>query len=61
MQNFLNLWRVINITLEEKRNIFKTLAPSKIEYLTLITSFSKQLIEEIQKIQKAFIWNNLTW
>ena len=61
MQNFLNLWRMINITLEEKRNIFKTLAPSKIEYLTLITSFSKQLIEEIQKIQKAFIWNNLTW
>ena len=55
MQNFLNLWRMINITLEEKRNIFKTLAPSKIEYLTLITSFSKQLIEEIQKIQKAFI------
>ena len=41
MQNFLNLWRMINITLEEKRNIFKTLAPSK--------------IEEIQKIQKAFI------
>ena len=61
MQNFLNLWRMINITLEEKRNIFKTLAPSKIEYLTLITSFSKQLIEEIQKIQKAFIRNNLTW
>ena len=29
-------------------------------YLTLITSFSEQLIEEIQKIQKAFIWNNLT-
>ena len=40
--------------------IFKTLALSKIVYLTLITSFSKQLIEEIQRIQKAFIWNNLT-
>ena len=44
------------------KNIFKTLALtlSKIVYLTLINSFSKQLIEEIQRIQKAFIWNNLT-
>ena len=60
MQNVLNLWRMRNITLEGKIIIFKTLALSKIVYLTLITSFSKQLIEEIQRIQKAFIWNNLT-
>ena len=60
MQNVLNLWRMRNITLQGKIIIFKTLALSKIVYLTLITSFSKQLIEEIQKIQKAFIWNNLT-
>ena len=60
MQNVLNLWRMRNITLERKIIIFKTLALSKIVYLTLITSFSKQLIEEIQRIQKAFIWNNLT-
>ena len=49
-----------NITLEGKMIIFKALALSKIEYLTLITSFSKQLIDEIQRIPKAFIWNNLT-
>ena len=49
-----------SITLEGKITIFKTLALSKIVYLTLITSFSEQLIEEIQRIQKAFIWNNLT-
>ena len=49
-----------NITVEGKITIFKTLALSKIAYLTFITSFSKQLIEEIQRIQKAFIWNNLT-
>ena len=60
MQNVLNLWRMRNITLEGKIIIFKTLALSKILYLTLITSFSKQLIEEIQRIQKAFIWNILT-
>ena len=60
MQNVLNLWRMRNITLEGKIIIFKTLALSKIVYLTLITSFSEQLIEEIHPIQKAFIWNNWT-
>ena len=49
-----------NITLEGKIIIFKKLALSKTAYLTLIISFSEQLIEEIQEIQKAFIWNNLT-
>ena len=36
-----------NISLEWKIIIFKTLALSKIVNLTLITSYSKQLIEEI--------------
>ena len=49
-----------NITLEGKIIIFKTLALSKIVYLTLITSFSKQLFEEMQRNQKSFISNNLT-
>ena len=49
MQNVLNLWRKRNITLKGKIIIFKT----------LVLSISKQLIEEIQRIQKAFIWNNL--
>ena len=61
MQNFLNLWRIRNITLEGKIIIFKPLVLSKIAYLTLTTSISKQFIEEIQKkLQKSFIWNNLT-
>ena len=45
---------------ENNTKTFKTLALSKIVYLTLITSFSKQLIEEIQRIQKPFILNNLS-
>ena len=51
MQNVLNLWGMRNITLEGKIIIFKALALSKIEHLTLITSFSKQLIGEMQRIQ----------
>ena len=49
-----------NITLEGKITIFKTLALSKIVCLMLMTSFSKQLIEKMQRIQNAFICNNLT-
>ena len=49
-----------NITLEGKIIIFKTLALSKIVCLTLITSFLQLLIEKVQRIQKAFIWNKLT-
>ena len=49
-----------NITLEGKITTFKTLALSKIGYLILITSFSKQLIEKMQRMQNAFICNNLT-
>ena len=49
-----------NVTLEGITIIFKTLVLSKIVHLTIITSFLKQLIEEVQKIQKDFIWNNLT-
>ena len=60
MQNILNLWKMRNISLKGKIIILKTSAPSKIVYLTLIISFSEQLIEEIQKIQKVFIWSNLT-
>ena len=45
-------------TIGEKNNLYLKVL-SKIVYLTLMTSFSKNLIEEMQKIQKAFIWNNL--
>ena len=47
IENVLNLWRMRNYTLEGKIVIFKTLTLSKIVYLTLITSFSKQLIERM--------------
>ena len=60
MQQDLNLQRMRNITLEVKIIIFKTLALSRIVYLTVIASISKQLIEEIQKIKNVFIWNKLT-
>ena len=58
MQNVLNSWRMRSITVDWKIIIFKTLALSKIVHLILITLFSKQLIDEMQKILKDFLWNN---
>ena len=61
VQNVLNIWRMKKITLKGKIIIFKILALSKTVYPTLITSFSEQLIEEIQRITKALTWNNLNY
>ena len=58
MQNVLHLRKMRIITLEGKITVFNTPVLSKIVYLTLITPFSKQLIEAIHKTQKVFIWNN---
>ena len=38
--------------------IFKTLAISKIVYLALVTNVPKVIVEELQKIQKQFLWQN---
>ena len=49
---------MISLTIEERIVIFKTLAISKIVYLTLLTNTLN--IDELEKIQKKFIWNNST-
>ena len=36
--------------------MFKTLGISKIVYLFLITTVRNSILNEIQKIQKAFLW-----
>ena len=54
IEKVLKLWRMRNLTLEEKITIFKTLAISKIIHLSLVTNVPTQIINEIQK---EFIWN----
>ena len=44
------------LSLEEGIIILKTLAISEIAYLTYLTSIPNSLIEELQKVQKTFIW-----
>ena len=57
IEKVLKLWRMRNLTLEGKITIFKTLAISKIIHLSLVTNVPTQIIKELNKIQKEFIWN----
>ena len=60
IQGVLKLWRMRQLTIEGRIVIFKTLAISKIVYLALLTNTTNIIIDELEKIQKKFIWNNST-
>ena len=49
-----------NSTLDGKIIVLKTLALSKIVLLYLTSVVPKQVIEEIENIQKNFLWNRST-
>ena len=52
IEKVLKLWRMPNLTLEGKATIFKTLARFKIIHLSLVTNVPRQIINELNKIQK---------
>ena len=58
MQQVLRFWNSRMLSLEGRKIIFKALAISKIVYLAFLTVFPNSLIEELQKIQKKFIWHS---
>ena len=60
IEQVLKLWRKRNLSLEGKITIFKTLAIPKIVYLAMMNPVPKDICDEIQKIQKDFIWNYTT-
>ena len=45
-----------SLTLEDKITVFKTLAISKIVYLSMMIKVPTEIIVEWEKIQKRFIW-----
>ena len=57
IRQVLPFWNSRILLLEGKIIIFKTLAISKIVYLTFLTVIPNSLIEELQKIQKSVIWS----
>ena len=54
----LRFWNSRMLSIEGRIIIFKTLAISKIVYLAFLTVILNSLIEELQKIQKTFIWHS---
>ena len=58
MQQVLRYWNGRILSLEGRVIIFKRLAVSKIVYLAFLTVIPNSLIEELQKIQKTFIWHS---
>ena len=47
---------MIRLTLEGKIIVFKTLPISKIVFLSLISNAPTEIISELERIQKKFMW-----
>ena len=54
------MWKMRNLTLEEKIVIFKAIAISKINLQSFITTAPKHIVNKLEKIQKTFLWKNST-
>ena len=57
IENVLKIWRIRNLTVQGKITIFKTLAISKVVHLALVTNVPQIITDQLNKIQKDFIWN----
>ena len=55
IKNILKVWRMQHFTLEGKIIVFKTLATSKIVFLTLVSKVPTEIVNELEKI-KTFLW-----
>ena len=60
IQQVLKIWKIRNLTLEGEIVIFKTIAILNIVFQSLITTVPEYVVNELEKIQKAFLWNNST-
>ena len=57
IENILKIWRIRNLIVQGKITIFKTLAISKVIHLVLVRNVPQAIIDQLNKIQKDFIWN----
>ena len=58
IHDILKLWRMRNLCVEGKIIVFKTLAISKLVYLTLLTVIPNHITDEVAKIQISIIWHD---
>ena len=57
IEKLLHVWCQRTLTLEGKITIFKTLAISKIVYISYLSSVPNFIINELKKLQNHFLWN----
>ena len=57
IEKVLKLWRMWNLNVEGKITVFKTLVIFRIIHFFLVTIVPMEIINELSKIQKEFIWN----
>ena len=53
-----NICNVIKLTLEGKITTFNSLAICKLAYLDLLVIVPKNIMEELNEIQKKFLWSH---
>ena len=58
IRSALKLWRMQNLTLEERIIIFKTLPLTEIVYLAPLIIFLDYIIKEIKKIREHLMWKH---
>ena len=60
IERVLKVWKMRKLILKGKTVIFKTIAISKTVFQPFIITVPKHLLNEFEKIDKTFLWNNST-
>ena len=56
IKKILQIWRMRDLTIAGKITVFKTLAISKIVHAALVKTITNSIVQELNKIQKEFMW-----
>ena len=57
IENVLKIWRTRNLTVQSQITTFKTFTTSKVIHFALVPNVPYVIIDQLNKIQKDFIWN----
>ena len=58
LKDVLNLWECRGLSLAGRILIFKSLALSKLLYASTMKCLPKQMLDQLNTLQKSFIWSN---
>lgn len=59
IESVLKLWRLRDLTFERRITIFETLSLSKMIDFALVKTTSNEIVDQLSKMQKYFIWNKM--